>query len=391
LVSTIEEGFPELRHLTSEAVKSFYNVKEHLWTKNGVIMFKNRVVIPKSLRPAILRTLHSAHQGIEGMRLRAANTVYWPGINNDIKQSRKNCKACDYIAPSQAQEPLQLIAPSVYPFQQICADAFEISGVYYVAVVDRFSGWILIYHFRTAITSQNVIRILRSVFTSYGAASRILMNNLGPGGTINTDNASKALLQYRNTPLKGVGLSPAQILFHRNLRDSIPVDPQSLRTHKTWLIAANNRERAFEQQHKKLTARYNTFAKALHDISVGSKVIIQDPISKRWNRCGKVVEVEGRKYTIRVAGSNRIITRNRRFLKPMQGEDSSDMSHLIHGNNYETPNDISVNDASDSGTICVNAPTPSDIGTTQPAPIPLMLRRLQPYNQPGLKETTPAM
>ena len=424
----IQEGFPESRNRLNESIRRFYDVKEHLWVNNEIIMFKSRIVIPKLLRPRVLQNLHSAHQGVEGMRARAANSIYWPGINHDIKQTRRNCKACDTISPSQAREPLQLIPPSEYPFQQICADAFEIRGVHYVVVVDRYSGWNFVYYIRSSVTSKHLIKIFRSIFTNYGVAERLytdgglpfqskdlssflriwnvthttssaaypqangraelavksskrtLMDNVGPYGIIDTDKVSKALLQYRNTPLKGIGLSPAQLLFNRDLRDSIPVDPGRLRPSERWLNAAMNREQHFSERNSRLEKRYNTFSRPLSELSLGSDVIIQDPTTGKWNRRGRIVEAEGRKYTIRVYDSNRVISRNRRFLKPYQENDDSSMLPLIQESN-PTRNDI-------RDTI-----VPTEEGTSvvadnkQPETfVPLMMRRLEDYNKPGRNE-----
>ena len=52
---------------------------------------------------------------------------------------------------------------------------------------------------------------------------RLLMENTGPKGTINTDKIAKALLQHRNTPLRGVNKSPAQLVLGHDLRDSLPL------------------------------------------------------------------------------------------------------------------------------------------------------------------------
>ena len=438
LKTLIQSGFPLSQQLTDEAVRSFFNVKEHLWIKDELIMFKNRLVIPKSLRAEILHTLHSAHQGTEGMRARATNCVYWPGINHDIKQIRNNCKDCNNITPSQAKEPLQLLPISEYPFQHICADEFEIGGNHYVSVVDRYSGWILIYHVKTCLTSQHLIKIFRSIFTAYGvsekvytdgglpfqsreikqffnnwnvvhitssagypqangraelavkSAKRLLMSNLGPGGNVDNDKAAKALLQYRNTPIKDIGLSPAQILFHRCLRDSIPVDPQHLKPHKMWVMAAANREKLLEARNATIIQRYNTFSKTLTPIDIGSNVIIQDPHTKRWNRHGIVVETEGRKYTIRINDSNRVVTRNRKFLKVNHQVQQSpdDIIPLI-----QTSNDVEEVPGSNIG-IQNNKSLDENIAHT-PVIVneeptegkkPLMLRCLKDYNKPGLKE-----
>ena len=44
-----------------------------------------------------------------------------------------------------------------------------------------------------------------------------------------SDDPYKALLSYRNTPLDGVNLSPAQLLMGRRLRTFIPVTEEMLK------------------------------------------------------------------------------------------------------------------------------------------------------------------
>ena len=44
-------------------------------------MYGNRLVIPALLRKEVLECLHAAHQGVAGMKARAATCVYWPGIS----------------------------------------------------------------------------------------------------------------------------------------------------------------------------------------------------------------------------------------------------------------------------------------------------------------------
>ena len=53
---------------------------------------------------------------------------------------------------------------------------------------------------------------------SVKSSKRIIMSNARPNGSLYTDKFSKAILQYRNTPFPDLGLSPAQLLFHRQLR-----------------------------------------------------------------------------------------------------------------------------------------------------------------------------
>ena len=58
------------------------------------------------------------------------------------------------------------------------------------------------------------------------------------------------------------------------MRDSIPVDPQSLRPDKKWLMAAMNREKDIEKINLELAQRYDTFSHDLYPVDVGTMVII---------------------------------------------------------------------------------------------------------------------
>jgi len=57
-------------------------------TSQTAILHNDRVVIPPSLRSAALQTLHSAHQGVTTMANRARSIIFWPGITEDINNTR---------------------------------------------------------------------------------------------------------------------------------------------------------------------------------------------------------------------------------------------------------------------------------------------------------------
>ena len=51
---------------------------------------------------------------------------------------------------------------------------------------------------------------------------RLLEDNIGEDGSLNNDKMVRALLQQRNTPDRDCKLSPAEVLFGRDLRDAMP-------------------------------------------------------------------------------------------------------------------------------------------------------------------------
>ena len=125
-----------------DAVASYNRHRENLLVVDGVPMLGRRVIIPASCRKRVMESLHSAYQGTAKMLDRAKHSVYWPGIVDDLEQTRKRCTICNRNAPSQAQmPPLPLESPE-FPFQMIALDYFEIKGKSWLAVADRFSGWL---------------------------------------------------------------------------------------------------------------------------------------------------------------------------------------------------------------------------------------------------------
>mgnify|MGYP001000126217 FL=1 len=94
------------------------------------------------------------------MDARANVSIYWPGINADIRNYRQACGVCTEIAPSPPNEPLVLAPIPEWPFQRICIDLFELSNFKYVAIVDRYSGWPIIYQLKSGqADSKNMINI----------------------------------------------------------------------------------------------------------------------------------------------------------------------------------------------------------------------------------------
>ena len=103
LINAINQGFSPKRNLTEPDIRDFWEVRHRLSNDKGLVLMDRRIVIPKPLRKKILHCLHSAHQGVDGMRARANDSIYWPGMNASIRNFRANCSFCTTIAPSQPQ------------------------------------------------------------------------------------------------------------------------------------------------------------------------------------------------------------------------------------------------------------------------------------------------
>ena len=365
LLKRIELGFPKQKIDTLEELHQYFPHREHLWTIDGVILYKNRIIIPPPLRHTVLCALHSAHQGISTMTSRAESSIFWPGLTKDIIKLRERCNDCNRIAPSQPNPPPTPMALPEYPFQCIAADYFHHAGNSYLVAVDRYSNWPIIDRAKNG--SRDLINVLRRTFSTYGipdelssdggpefiandtdqfltswgvhhrlssvayphsncraeigvkTMKRLIMTNTGPNGTLDTDTLQRAILQYRNCPDPQTKLSPAMCIFGRPVKDFIPIIPGRYKPHPTWQDTLATRENALRNRHMRCEERLSLHTRRLPPLTVGNHVRIQNQIGQhpsKWDKTGVVVEVKQfDQYRIRVDGSGRLTLRNRKFLR----------------------------------------------------------------------------
>lgn len=344
----------------------FYRVRADMTFVDRVLVRGERLYIPPALRPQVLGTLHMAHQGHTGMNFRAQNSVWWPGITKDVANLRVNCGDCNVQSPSHPAAPPTPLDNPLYPMEQICGDYFTYRSRDYLVLVDRYSNWPTV-HLPKNGGANELIRILRNQFCTFGVPvslatdggpsfmsyevgtflqrwgvshrvspayhphsnlraetavktiKRLIMDNVAPDGSLNTDKMVAALLQYRNTPDRDVKLSPAQILFGREIPDSLPVKKERYQPRAEWILTADAREKALARRHVMREEVLSEHTKRLPTLDVGDVVLVQNqtgPKSNKWEQSGVVVEVNSfDQYQIKMDGSGWVSLRNHQFLK----------------------------------------------------------------------------
>merc|ERR1719320_402506 len=364
----IQRGMADSSHDVPAELKEFHRYRHGLLVMDGVVTYKQRLVVPVSLQKRVLETLHAAHQGVSGMINRAEQSIFWPSITTDITRVRAMCRTCVRNSPSQpAGLPVRPPSPS-YPFQLVVADYCHMNGVNYLVIADRYSGWLsVMYVGKGEFDSDKLIDVLRDYFLTFGvveeissdsasqfmsskfqkflrqygvrhrlsssyfphsnsraelgvkSGKRILRDNMSPDGKVNTDKFLRAMLQYRNTPQPDTRMSPAQIVFGRYLRDFIPVVNDKYEPKQEWAMVKEYRERALARRLDRDGAVLEKHTKKLDMIPIGHAVAVQNQkgrFPKKWDKTGVVVEnMDHDKVLVKMDGSRRLTTRNRRFVK----------------------------------------------------------------------------
>ena len=81
IVRYVIDKWPVRRDQTSVDVKLYWPYKEEILLINRILFKGERLIIPASMKKAVLKQLHQAHLGIEKTNWRAKATIFWPQIN----------------------------------------------------------------------------------------------------------------------------------------------------------------------------------------------------------------------------------------------------------------------------------------------------------------------
>ena len=72
ILQLLVTGFPEDSRRLPAPIRPYHPVSSSLYELEGVLMMSERIVVPTSLRPAILDLLHADYQGIDRMKAQAS-------------------------------------------------------------------------------------------------------------------------------------------------------------------------------------------------------------------------------------------------------------------------------------------------------------------------------
>ena len=348
-------GWPEYKQEVPVELLPYYGFRDEITIQDGLLFRGERVIVPSSLRPEMKQAVHSTHIGMEGCLKRARESLYWPGMNSEIRQFIKQCQTCQTFQPDQAKETLMSHPLPSRPWEKVGTDIFQHDDKHYLVTVDYLTGFMEIDRLEN-LTSQQVIRKLKGHFARYGIPCTVVSDN-GTQFTSesftkfahnwdfehqtssphhpqsngkaesavkkaksllnkNKDDQFLALLNMRNTP-NHTGTSPAHAFFNRRTRTLLPTTPNLLtQNNKTdyRLKLLHKQEQVEEYSNKR--------AKDLKTLSSGDQVTLK-PFglsSKKWTRGIVTKQLSNRSYEVESNGA--IYRRNRVHLRAIPNTNS---------------------------------------------------------------------
>ncbi len=425
LRETIIEGWPENFRDVPRAIKPYYSMRDELTIENDVILKGKRVLIPPHMQEDIINRIHEGHMGIVKCKLRAKDSVYWIGINQQIEDKIHNCHQCQKYQRSQVKEPLEQFDIPSRPWETVGSDLFELDGEDYLLVTDYYSKSPFVRSIPPGRkTAEVIINLTSSIFSEQGIPDNLVSDNgrqydckeyrefaeefefnhirCSPrhpqeNGFIERSvqtcknvikkakesgqNVFKALLALRTTPIDAEIPSPAEMLNGRKLKASLPICISNTLPCREQ-IAHRLEVRQHQQKHYFDSKAVQNKPQLLPE----QKVFVQDPLKKHWVP-GQIKEViSPRAVNVEVGDKNLI--RNTIHVRPDKGSyvnravPQEYLNHTVPNDNYDpiqntvdtTPNVTTGQGNLSSSTTTHTSPGPCPIHGNK-RPLALTIRR----------------
>jgi len=255
LYAMIQADWPETKQQVPHSIRQYWDTHDELAVLDGVIYQGMKIVVPLSMRPAMLEIIHGTHLGIVKCQQRAREALHWPGMSAQIEDKVKDCTTCHDYTPAQQKEPLIPSPVPDLPWKMAASDIFAFEGEHYLLLVDYYSKFIEVTKLKD-LTSQETTEVLKEHFSRHGIPAKlvtdcssqytskefetfaksysfehVLVSPKHPKANGEAEAAvktvkslwrknrdkRKALLEYRASPLPGIDLSPSQLSMGRSL------------------------------------------------------------------------------------------------------------------------------------------------------------------------------
>ena len=341
----IQHGWPKTVKEVPQEIQKYWTFCEELTIEDGLILKGTWIVIPDKMREDILKQIHEGHLGFNKCQMRVKETVYWPGLNDQLKNLILNCQLClKYSKSKNKSTPHTALGHEVpaVPWSKVATDIFHYESQPYLLIVDYTSRFPIVRRLKS-MSAQCVTEHFKSIFSEYrwpdtlvsdngpcytaemftnlmkeyavnhiessphypqsnGLAEKFvqIVKNLFYKANEEAVDINKYLMIYHNTPLACTSKSPMQMLQQRSARSQLPLSNVARR--RLGIVAEQPPRK---NQHL-----------PLHDFHIGQDVMCQSPITKKWFPV-KIKELcpEPRSYQVEMP-EGIIYRRTQNHLKP---------------------------------------------------------------------------
>lgn len=324
--------------------------------EQGTLVRNQRIVVPQALRNRVLQELHVGHFGIVRMKALARGHCWWPNINSEIENLAKNCASCLTYQHRPPGVEKHIWQPPTRPFERVHMDyAGPFQNKYFLILVDAYTKWPEVYVTR-GMTSKETMTVCKRIFSTFGIPDILVSDNYSSFKSDEFTNFTKELgiiqkfiapynpstngqaeryvqtikealtkmenkgdfesnlqdilLQYRITPHTVTGVSPAKLMFNRDIRSKLDLMKSNMSKKKDIKYNENKRIREFQIKQRVEARNYG-----------GSKLWLFGKIAERTGRLHYKITLDDGRTWLRHVDQIRPIGQNVSTTIPNRDDD----------------------------------------------------------------------
>ena len=111
--------------------------------EDSLLLKGTHIIVPQTLCKEMIQLLHTGHLRLEKCLIRAKQSMYWPGLYEELKHLVTNCATC---LKFNAQKPTCLSNRQhtgheihIHQWSKLASDIFYFEGDSYLLIVDYTS------------------------------------------------------------------------------------------------------------------------------------------------------------------------------------------------------------------------------------------------------------
>ena len=172
-------------------------------TSGGIVLRGTRMCVPGSLQKRVVEIAHEGHQGITKTKALIREKVWFPGVDEAVKNIVSCCVPCKANTDTKPRAPLIMTELPSRPWANICSDFYGPlpSGHYLMAILDEYTRFPEVEIIKS-LSAKTVIPCMDKVFSSRGIPEKVKTDNGPPFQSEEFSNFARELgfLHRKVTP-----------------------------------------------------------------------------------------------------------------------------------------------------------------------------------------------
>ena len=182
LKQVFQNGWPQDICDLPKEIQLYWTFHEEMSIEDGLLLKGTHIIVPNTLHPEMIQLLHTGHLRLEKCLNRAKQSLYWPGLYEEMKELVTTCTTCLKFS---SEKPTCLSNRQytgheipVHPWSKLTSDIFYFEGDSYLLIVD-YTSWFPIIRKLSSMTGKAIAHHMQAISAKYGWSDTLVIDN-GP-------------------------------------------------------------------------------------------------------------------------------------------------------------------------------------------------------------------